>query len=271
MGAARRLVVNADDFGFTEDVNRGIIEAHVNGILTATTLMANGRAFTHAVQLAREIPTLDVGCHLVLVQGESLARKGKALPSTVGGMVKAVLLGQLNPYRELKPQVQRILDMGIRPLHLDTHKHTHLLPPVLDAVARLSEEFSIPWVRRPFDFPLEAGAVPRSKQLLSRSLQVVRSQFHRKLSEHGCKTTDYFAGFQLTGRYGADELVRLFKHLPEGCTEFMTHPGFCTSELMSSTTRLKASREKELRALLDPEVRLALEEGQVELVGYRHL
>ena len=67
-----RLIVNADDFGFTRDVNEGIVEAHRHGILTATTLMANGDAFDHAVALARENPSLDVGCHLVLVQGKSV-------------------------------------------------------------------------------------------------------------------------------------------------------------------------------------------------------
>src|SRR5580693_10381914 len=63
----KRLVVNADDFGFTRDVNQGIVEAHRNGILTATTLMATGAAFADAVRLAKENPALDIGCHLVLV------------------------------------------------------------------------------------------------------------------------------------------------------------------------------------------------------------
>ena len=61
MKARKQLVVNADDFGFTPDVNDGIVEAHREGILTATTLMANGEAFEHAVELARQNPSLDVG------------------------------------------------------------------------------------------------------------------------------------------------------------------------------------------------------------------
>ena len=67
----KRLVVNADDVGFTPDVNEGIVEAHRDGILTATTLMANGDAFDDAVKLARAVPSLDVGCHLVLVGGRA--------------------------------------------------------------------------------------------------------------------------------------------------------------------------------------------------------
>ena len=71
----KHLVVNADDFGFTPDVNQGIVEAHRRGILTAATLMANGDAFDDAVRLARETPTLDIGCHLVLIGGRSLLTK----------------------------------------------------------------------------------------------------------------------------------------------------------------------------------------------------
>src|SRR5207245_3541269 len=78
----KQLVVNADDFGFTPDVNEGIVEAHCRGILTATTLMANGAAFEDAVRLAGEHPTLDVGCHLVLVSGYSVLT-GRPFPPTV--------------------------------------------------------------------------------------------------------------------------------------------------------------------------------------------
>ena len=85
----RRLIVNADDFGFTHDVNEGIVEAHRAGILTATTLMANGAAFEDAVRRAREVPSLDVGVHLVLVSGRSVI-DGRPLPATVGELIRAL-------------------------------------------------------------------------------------------------------------------------------------------------------------------------------------
>ncbi len=163
MSSPKQLVVNADDFGFTPDVNQGIVEAHRRGILTATTLMANGAAFEDALRLARETPSLDVGCHLVLIGGRSLST-GKPLPLTVPQLLAAMARREIRVYDELRAQVRRIVDAGIRPTHLDTHKHTHLAPPVLDAVARLGEEFDIPWVRRPFDFPLgRCGAVPATR------------------------------------------------------------------------------------------------------------
>jgi len=262
----RKLVVNADDFGFTRDVNQGIVEAHRHGILTATTLMATGSAFDDAVSLAREYPSLDIGVHLVLV-GEP------PFPATVAQLTGAVVLGRIRVLEQLRAQVQRIFDAGLEPTHLDTHKHTHLLPPVLDAVAHLSEEYKIPWVRRPFDFPrTPAGpGVSWAKRTTSKSFGIVRSHFARVLARYGCRSTDHFAGFQITGCYAAADLARLIRALPEGSTEFMCHPGICGDELRGAHTRLKESREQELRALTSPEVRAALAESGVELVSYRAL
>src|SRR5262249_16373872 len=153
--ARKQLVVNADDFGFTPDVNQGIIEAHRGGILTATTLMANGAAFDDAIRWARQVPTLDIGCHLVLIGGRSLIT-GRPLPWPVPQLLAGLVRRESRPYEELSAQARKIVDAGVVPTHLDTHKHTHLAPPVLDAVARVAEEHGIRWVRRPFDFPLNA-------------------------------------------------------------------------------------------------------------------
>jgi predicted glycoside hydrolase/deacetylase ChbG (UPF0249 family) len=268
----KQLVVNADDFGFTPDVNQGIVEAHRQGILTAATMMANGAAFDDAVQLARETPSLDLGCHLVLIGGRSLVT-GKPFPLTVKQLLSALLLRQIRPYEELAAQVRRIADQGIEPSHLDTHKHTHLAPPVLEAVARIGKEFGIPWVRRPFDFPLHAlgGSVPRLRRLTSRALGLCRRRFHRVLESHGCRTTDHFAGFQITGRFHTAELVELMGLIPAGTTELMCHPGRCGADLRQARTRLKESRERELEALVSPQARAALSRHGIELANYKQL
>ena len=272
MSARKQLVVNADDFGFTPDVNQGIVEAHRGGILTATTLMANGEAFDDAVRLWRETPSLDIGCHLVLIGGRSLVT-GKPFPLTVPRLLGGLARHEIRPYDELAAQVRRILAAGIQPSHLDTHKHTHLAPPVLEAVARIGEEFGIRWVRRPFDFPLNAlqGTVPAMKRMASRALGLLRRRFHRAMEGHGCRTTDHFAGFQITGRFRTAELVQLLELIPPGTTELMCHPGRCGAALRQAHTRLKASREQELEALISPEVRAALARNAIELVNYREL
>ena len=80
-------------------------------------------------------------------------------------LVRDVALGRMDPYARLKPQVEKILGAGLRPVHLDTHKHTHLLPPVLEAMARLGEEFGIPWLRQPCDFSSYICAAGNTPQL----------------------------------------------------------------------------------------------------------
>jgi predicted glycoside hydrolase/deacetylase ChbG (UPF0249 family) len=191
----------------------------------------------------------------------------------VAQLLAALARREIRIYEELAAQVRSIVDAGIRPTHLDTHKHTHLAPPVLDAVARLSQEFGIPWVRRPFDFPLTAlrGTVPRAKRLTSDALGLLRRRFHRVLEKHGCRTTDHFAGFQITGRFRTAELVDLLGALPDGSTELMCHPGHCGEALRNARTRLKESRERELEALLAPEARDALVRNGIKLVSYREL
>jgi chitin disaccharide deacetylase len=258
LSAAKRLIVNADDFGFTRDVNRGIIEAHRAGILTATTLMANGAAFEDAVKLARETPSLDVGAHLTLVGGPGQ-------PPTVTALLAAMARGRVRVYDEFAAQVSRIMDAGIAPTHLDTHKHTHVLPNVLNGVLRVAHEFQVPWVRAPFD----QRAAGRSWK--ARSIALLEARFRRQLAASGCRATDQFAGFDMTGRFGAADLAALVARLPDGVTEFMCHPGYCTGELHAARTRLKESRERELQALTSSEVRESLARSGVELIGYRAL
>lgn len=272
MTAVRQLAVNADDFGFTTDVNRGIIDAHLKGILTSTTLMANGAAFDDALRRYRDTPTLDVGVHFVLVGGQSVLT-GELQPRTVTELLTQAPLRKPVFYEELKAQLTRILEAGIRPTHFDTHKHTHLFPPVLQAVARLSREYGIRWVRRPFDLPLTGAPseVPLATRMVSRGFGMVRQRFHATLERQGCRTTDHFAGFQMTGRFGPQDVAHLIRSLPEGTTEFMCHPGYCTAELAAAETRLKQSREAELRALTDPAVRASLEEAGVELCAFPEL
>lgn len=257
-----RLIVNADDFGFTRDVNAGIVAAHREGILTATTLMANAPAFDDAVRLAKENPTLDIGCHLVLVQGEGL-------PASIPALLLALAARRIDVYAELRRQVRKIVDAGIHLTHLDTHKHTHLAPLVLDAVIRISHEFHIPWVRTPVDFHMRTITAP--KRLTNQAVRLLGNRAAAKLRAAGCRTTDHFAGFQITGHLDAAALHATIRELPDGLTELMCHPGFLTAELQNATTRLKESRVIEYQALTSLAVREAVKERGVRLVCYRDL
>lgn len=104
-----------------------------------------------------------------------------------------------------------------------------------------------------------------------RAMAALEQRFEARFRSGGVRTTDHFAGFQWTGRFTAEDLISLFRRLPEGVTEFMTHPGWCDDELRRGRTRLKESREEELRALTDPRVKQALDEGGVRLASYSEL
>ena len=260
----KRLIVNADDFGFTNSVNAGIVECHRHGILTATTLMANGDAFEDAVRLARENPSLDIGVHLVLVGGPGQ-------PKSVAGLMAQLARRRQDPADEMRRQVEAILRTGLRLSHLDTHKHTHLAPPVLNAVVRISREFNIPWVRKPADFTMPVNASPVLKKVVNAGVRFTAARFDRILRRAGCRFTDHFTGFQVTGRLGIKELLDMLRHLPDGLTELMCHPGYLSDELRSAPTRLKESREVELRALTAPETLQVLGENGIQLTSYRDL
>ena len=263
-----RLIFNADDFGFTRDVNEGIVQAHREGVLTATTLMANGDAFEHALVCARETPSLDIGVHLVLVQGQSVATPGRALPETLQDLARALLRRDLALYAEMSAQIRRIVDAGIQPSHIDTHKHAHLFPPVLEAVARVAKEFEIPWVRRPFDYGTGVGA-GIAKRAVATGMKLMRPKFAKAFA--GLRMTDYFTGFSITGTLDTAVMLETLKTLPAGLTEFMCHPGKCGPELRAAATRLKESRAIELAALTSPAVHRVIEERGIQLTNYRTL
>ncbi len=247
----KRLIINADDFGFTRDVNAGIVHAHLHGVLTSTTLMANGDAFHDAVRLAGQLPTLDIGAHLVLVQGNSLI-SGKPFPERPRHLLVALARQQLNVYAEMRAQIQKIVDVGIRITHLDSHKHTHIVPQVFRAVVRLAKEYNIPYVRLPIDHTLPVPAF-------------IRAYYWRLATAAGVRVTDHFLGFRLTGKLTEASLLHALRNLLEGTTEFMCHPGYLDTELAHAATRLKQSRVLELQALTSPRVKQLLTESGVRL------
>src|SRR5262249_27334967 len=158
-GEMKALIVNADDLGWTAGVNRGIAEAHRNGIVTSASLLANGDAFDNGVNIARVLPALGVGVHLNLSDGAPLSG-AKAVPSLVddkgelsGGPEELLLklarrklkTGEVE--REWDRQIERVRAAGISPTHLDGHKHVHMLPGLFPIALKLAKKHSIASIR----------------------------------------------------------------------------------------------------------------------------
>lgn len=264
----KRLIVNADDFGYTRDVNEGILHSHRHGIVRSASLLANGSALEHAVSLALQCPTLAVGCHLTLVEGVSVARPGTTLPPSLGRLLVDPPTRE-DAIREFRSQVEQLLARGIGLDHLDTHKHLHIFPPVLDAVTEVAREFGIRWIRKPFDIPF--GTVRSGRRWIATAVGSLRVPFETRLARAGCGTSDYFAGFAATGAVDAAWLVALLGEVPQGTGELVCHPGYCGSELSAANTRLKESRHAEMQALCDPAVLDAVGANGIELLAYRDL
>lgn len=286
----KRLIVNADDFGYTRGVNAGIVRGFREGIITSTTIMANAAAFEDAGEQARENPRLGVGCHLVLVGGKAVAKKPQVasladengnLPKTLGVLLARFATGRVKFQEivsELRAQVEKVLSFGIQPTHFDTHKHTHAFPRVMEAVVRVAEEFRIKRIRKPFEDFQELvrsrdghGWETWKQRATALASHVSAPGFRRLVQANGMVAPEHFWGIAATGRLNVAAILAMIEGMEEGTTELMCHPGHCDSELEGLPTRLKRQREEELEALTDPAVREALKSKQVQLINFGDL
>ncbi len=286
----RRLIVNADDFGFTSGVNRAIVEGHTRGVVTSSTLMANGRAFEEVVQLARTVPNLSVGCHIVLIDGTPVLHPAElpTLTANFGGatfrdgiksFAARALLGRIDSEQieaEASAQIRKIQSAGIVVSHIDTHKHTHLFPQVLKPLLRAASSCGVQAIRNPFGprRPLQ------SRQLLARAglwtrfaevrfLRTFSRSFRESVKREGFVTPDGTLGIEVTGALDETLFRAIAASIPEGTWEFVCHPGYNDADLRAARTRLRESREIELRVLTKPEARHLLEQEGIELISYR--
>jgi chitin disaccharide deacetylase len=289
----RNLIVNADDLGWTRGVNRGIVEAHRNGIVTSTTLLANGPAFEDGVRQVMAVPGLGVGVHLNLSDGPPVLPPAE-IPSLVskngqffaGPQQLLLLLARrrlvvAEVEREWDAQIHKARAAGIEPTHLDGHKHVHMLPKLFLVALRLARKHGIAGIRVAIEASnlraalasgnsrnraavLKQGAQARGLKLLSRDA--------RKLAERaGIAAADCFCGIAQTGELTRRGLEKLLAILPEGTTELMCHPGYDDPDLRNSPTRLTASRQVELELLTDRSIRNSVASGGICLLNYAEI
>lgn len=286
----RNLIVNADDFGWAEGVNRGIAEANRNGIVTSTSLLANGAAFDSAVELARATPALGVGVHLNLSDGKPVCPV-ESVPSVVNergefaGGPENLLLRLARRNLQLKEvelewnsQIQKVVDAGIQPTHLDGHKHVQMLPGLFEITLRLAKRHGIGAVRVSHEastlrVALSCGEKQNAPLVIKQGVQAralkLLARGARALAERaGIATADYFCGIAQTGELTIEGMTRLLLNLPEGTTEMMCHPGFMDAELGKSATRLQDSRAVETEILTNPDIRNLVASQGIRLIDY---
>ena len=286
----RNLIVNADDLGWTEGVNHGIAEAFRNGIVTSTSLLANGAAFAGGVEIARGAPGVGVGVHLNLSDGAPLAERetvtsllndngefaGGAESLLLRRARRELLLDEVE--REWDAQIQKVRDAGMEPTHLDGHRHVHMLPGLFEIALRLAKRHGIGAIRVSLeDSNLRAALASGSRRnagvvmkqgVQARGLKLLARDAREQAARAGLATADYFCGIAQTGELTREGLGRLLTILPEGTTELMCHPGYVDAALKKTATRLQESRQAELEILTDEGIRKLVASQGIRLIDY---
>jgi hopanoid biosynthesis associated protein HpnK len=285
----RSAIINADDFGLSPGVNRGIIEAFREGVLTSTTMLINLDYFEDAVRLARENPDLPVGIHLSLLWGKpvtdpaevpTLVERDGSFPRSLATLGARHLSGRLAREQvdlEFRNQIRTFLEAGLTPTHVDTHKHIHCLGGVLEALIAAARTYGIDRVRLPVERRSRAASDrPRAARVSwkasgkRRLLAFLLRGARERLRAAGMRTTDHFAGIEETGGLNSDGLNLILINLKGGITEIMCHPGY-EDEPARRYGSVPLRREQELAGLKDPSVKDSIADHAIRLTHYGEL
>jgi predicted glycoside hydrolase/deacetylase ChbG (UPF0249 family) len=271
----KTLVVTADDVGLHPGMTLGALRAHEQGIVTACSVVANGRALDDAVERLRDRPGLDAGVHLTFVGSERPLSPPETVRSLLGpdgaflpgfrAFAARYFLGRIDAAEleaELRRQIERLLAAGLNLVHANSHQHLHVLPRVFEVVLKLAEEYRIPWVRIPRDPAVSLS--PRSLEI--GILNRLGRQARQRLDRSALRTADRTVGILDAGRLTPDRLVRLLKDV-DGITELVCHPGVGDGEL-AGVYDWGYGWDRETAALCDAGVRERLRNRGIALRGF---
>ena len=276
----RLVVVNADDFGLHEAVNEGVVRTHREGIVTSASLVACGRAFEDAVRRSRSCPGLGLGVHLTLVEERPVSPAG-AIPSLVDpeglmppgyrAFARRWLAGTIRKRdvrRELEAQVEKIVETGIRPMHLDSHQHLHCLPGIWRITLDIATKYGVPYVRVPAFDSLWAEARGPVLPMVRAGVNLV-GRLRRLAPKRSVKFADQIRGAALSGRMTISRLLEIIDSLRPGLTEVIVHPGLRNEELRRRYPGWGGfDWESDLRAVTDREVLSRCQRGDFVLASF---
>ena len=240
-----KLIVNADDFGYCEAVNYGIISAHRNGIVTSTTIMANMPGFDHAVNLLKENKDIGCGVHMTLSCNKPLNNKFKSLVDENGmfhrrineEVVNKIDLDEL--YYEFCSQIDRVKNAGVEISHLDSHHHVHTIPHFKDVIKSIMDKYNLK-IRGGLDhkFDYKERVIPCIDSFYDKNVDV--EFFNNNIEE--IKSYDV--------------------------CDLMTHPAFIDNYLLNSTS-YAINRAKEYEILTNKKIKKILNENEIVLNAHK--
>lgn len=248
----QQLIINADDFGYSKEINYGILEGHYAGAITSTTVMTNERYFNHAISLYPK--TLGLGVHLNLTWDKSLAT-GKTFSKW---NKYKIVLGLMNPEfveKEYRKQIEKLLEVGIKPDHLDSHHHMHAFSPVKEAMIKLAREYKINKIRWPREKPTKT---------MCNGSYLKQKLINAQLKECPLRTTDHFFGILYAD---TPRLKHFLSYLDfTGTAEICCHPGKASTE---KRDRLAQIRDKELAILTSKQFIDEIEKRKIQLISFK--
>jgi len=255
------LIVSADDFGLSAEINEGIIDSFKNGCVTSASMITTEDNFHDAIEKIRANPLLDIGIHLNIF-------RGKAKNSLLSLFLKRLFDKQRlrkKIYVEFENQIKKAIDQKIIISHLDTEKHLHIFPFILEIVLDLAQKYNIKSVRFPFEKMVFKKISPR--QLLKIFFSYL---FYKKcyslFDQSGIIHPDFFYGVSLSNRFSVDNLKRFVDNLKPGISELSCHPSYRTQYISSFID--SSNRDEERETLTSPELLSHIKERDIVLVNY---
>lgn len=278
----KRLIVNADDFGLSPEVNAGIVRAHRDGILRSASLMVAEPAARAAAELSRDNPGLDVGLHAVVCQGRSIldsSRLGAALNASGEFIDRPVAAGMRYFFDrslrtamtdELRAQVERHLELVGYLNHIDGHLNFHVHPLFADILVNLAVEYKVPCIRLPRERVMTTIRLRRDnatrKLVESAIFRTLSRRTRRMMIERGLTSTDALFGLHQSGHLSEDYVVGVIDRIRDGTTELYFHPAADIGGVPPS-----AAAQLEVEILMSPRVRDAIARNGIELTTFAEL
>jgi hopanoid biosynthesis associated protein HpnK len=279
------LIINGDDFGYSEAVNRAIMQAHREGVLTSASLMVNERAADDAVRRAKEHPSLAVGLHLVLVLGRAALPSAEIphLVDAAGKFTNSSFQAGLNYYfnpaarrelrREMRAQFDKFIATGLPFSHVDGHTHLHMHPVIFKTLIELCEEYNVRRVRvvkgeMRLSLRLDRPHLP-IKLVWGTVFNLLGAYCERRLRGRGFVSPAKVYGLLQSGDMNEDYLLGLLGKMEALSSEIYAHPLACDAD--DAAQRENPGGARELQAFTSARVRAAIHAAGLELTTYQGL
>ena len=266
----KKLIVTADDFGYSRHVNKAVIRCFREGIATSTSLIANTGYFYESVKLLKKSRNLEIGIHVNLTEFKPLA-KTKRLTDKDGHFYDKNLwhLGYCNAVdkkeleNEIEMQILKALSSGLKIMHINGHNHVHIFPNVIDAVVKLAKKYGIGCVRVPNDSGHSGNTVEHGiKRIMDRLSKTAKI----KILKNRLKTTDAFYGALNIHDMDLNRLSEILKSIKHGTSELMVHPAYADEK--GDSFHQSGQREKEIELLTSNKTKNLIKKLKIQLTSF---